>query len=503
MSSDTAAAVDDGRNMTNRLQLQAAHPLHHHENHPLAFINSLHTLHRHFMISLQDFSDPSITGILFRSTGFFHCAACSTATPGGPSFHCLACPFSLSAACAALPLITVDNHPHPLLLLNRNSDHKHLICAVCDEGISFPSFVRCVHCDAFLHLQCALPPVIKAHNHHLHQIVLSSSEIVAANNNYDNLCSVCGEERDGVSWVYCCEICPFLAHVGCVIYDHQIPSEKEAEEGSITTQLCTLALDNDEHNLDEEGSHESILKPGVTLQQILDSFSESDDAEYQTLITAMMKAAGGDSDDDDEPENGTNSEDKHLYHFWNLEKPLYDLIEKLELEDVDPFEGFDRNSPTVLVGNRYLVVEKLARTFTRVFMKHGDISERSNMGMKVKTIVWNLFCNVIDDMSRMELEKMTGEDLVSWMIGIRTIELAGFDVEFAFEGWKKIAMAFFGVRAKEVAEELVEEMEEKIKQQRLKLEKLCEEQLKLLSLREKCVMEALAMDSKFVGDGLI
>lgn len=133
-------------------------------------------------------------------------------------------------------------------------------------------------------------------------------------------------------------------------------------------------MDNDEHNLDEEGSHESILKPGVTLQQILDSFSESDDAEYQTLITAMMKAAGGDSDDDDEPENGTNSEDKHLYHFWNLEKPLYDLIEKLELEDVDPFEGFDRNSPTVLVGNRYLVVEKLARTFTKIFMKHGDIS---------------------------------------------------------------------------------------------------------------------------------
>lgn len=99
---------------------------------------------------------------------------------------------------------------------------------------------------------------------------------------------------------------------------------------------------------------------------------------------------------------------------------------------------------------------------------------------------------------------MTGEDLVSWMIGIRTIELAGFETEFAFEGWKKIAMAFFGAKAKDVAQELVDEKEEKIKEQRMKLENLCEEQEKLLSLREKCHIEALAMvDGTFVTDGFL
>ncbi|KAL0542087.1 hypothetical protein IC582_022176 [Cucumis melo] len=484
--------------MANRLQVQAAHRLHHPQNHPLAFINSLETLQRHFMISLQDFSDPSISGLLFRSTGFFHCAACFTSTPGGPSFHCLACPFSLSATCAALPLITVDNHPHPLLLLDRKSDHKHLICGVCDEGISDPSFVRCVHCDAFLHVQCCLPPLIEARNHHNHPIVLSM--VVG----YNNLCGVCGEERDGEAWFYCCNICPFLAHVGCVIYDLQNPSEKEGEEASITTQIYTLSLDNDEDNSDEEGSHENILKPGVTLQQILESFSESDDAEYQSLVAAMEKASGGGGDDDDDTENEANSEDKHSHYFSYLEKPLYDLIDKLELEDADPFQGFDRDSPTVLVDGGYLVLEKWAGVFTKVFTKYGDISESSNLGIKVRTVVWNLFCRVMEDMSRTKFENVTGEDLVSWMIGIRTIELAGFETEFAFEGWKKIAMAFFGAKAKDVAQELVDEKEEKIKEQRMKLENLCEEQEKLLSLREKCHIEALAMeDGTFVTDGFL
>lgn len=142
-----------------------------------------------------------------------------------------------------------------------------------------------------------------------------------------------------------------------------------------------MALDDehlelaDHHHQDEETSHESIITPGVTLQQILDSFSESDDAEYQSLVTAMVQDAGG--DDDNETENETNSEDKYLNHFSYLEKPLYDLLERLELGDVaaNPFEGFDRDSPTVLVGSGlYLVSEKLVEIFTKVFTKYGDIS---------------------------------------------------------------------------------------------------------------------------------
>ncbi|KAG7036143.1 hypothetical protein SDJN02_02944, partial [Cucurbita argyrosperma subsp. argyrosperma] len=504
MSSDSGetltSTVDNDRSMTNRLQIQAAHPLHHHQNHPLAFINSLDTLHRHFMISLQEFSDPSISTLLFRSTGFFHCAACSSTSTGGPSFHCLACPFSITAACAALPLVSVNHHPHPLLLLNRNSDHKHLICALCDEGISFPSFIRCVHCDAFFHVQCALPPAIKV-DHHIHSMVLSSCEAVGNNGeDDDSSCSVCGDERDELSWVYWCKICRFVAHVGCVIYDHQIPSETEPpEEASITSQFGTLAL-NDKHLEADDHHHESILKPGVTLQQILDSFSESDDVEYQSLVNAMLQDAGGDDDDDE-----TSSEDKYSNYFSYLEKPLYYLLERLELgeDGGNPFEGFDRDTPTVRAGSRYLISEKLVGTFTAVFGKHGDISEKSNMSIKVKTIVWNLFCKVMDDMSRTEFEKMTGEGLVSWLIGIRAIELAGFEVGFAFEGWKKVAMGFFGGKGKEVGEVMVAEMEEKIEEQRLKLQSLCEERDKLLSLTEQCLMEALAMEGKRVGDALI
>ena len=110
----------------------------------------------------------------------------------------------------------------------------------------------------------------------------------------------------------------------------------------------------------------------------------------------------------------------------------------------------------------------------------------------------------MDDMSRTKFENMRGDDLVSWMIGIRSIELIGFEMKFAFEGWKKIAMAFFGVKAKDIAQELVDEREERIKEQRMKLENLCEEQEKLLSLREKCSIEALAMeDVTFVTDGFL
>lgn len=98
---------------------------------------------------------------------------------------------------------------------------------------------------------------------------------------------------------------------------------------------------------------------------------------------------------------------------------------------------------------------------------------------------------------------MTGEGLVSWLIGIRAIELAGFEVGFAFEGWKKVAMGFFGGKGKEVGEGMVAEMEEKIEEQRLKLQSLCEERDKLLSLTEQCLMEALAMKGKRVGDALI
>lgn len=327
---------------------------------------------------------------------------------------------------------------------------------------------------------------------HDHSMVLCGCEEIEN----DFCCGICGEEGDGISWVYRCRICPFVAHVPCVIFDYQIPSESEAEEESITTQLRILALDNESLEV-EERSHEIILKPGITLQDILDSFSESDNDEYQNLYTAMA----AETDDDDEDE--TNSE-KYLNHFSFLEKPLYELIERLDLDEdgdsANPFIGFDRESPTDLAGGRYLISEKLMETFMKVFSKHGDISENSNLGIKVRTIVWNLFCNVLNDMSRTEFENITGELLVSWMIGVRTIQLAGFEVGFAFEGWKKIAMAFFGVQAKNnnigdhQQDQLIAEMDQKIEEQRLKLQKLCQERENFLSFREKCLMEALAME---------
>lgn len=106
-------------------------------------------------------------------------------------------------------------------------------------------------------------------------------------------------------------------------------------------------------------------------------------------------------------------------------------------------------------------------------------------------------------MSKTELKNVRGEVLVSWMIGIRTIQLCGFEVGFAWDGWKKTAMAFFGLRGKEMAHELAAETDRKIDQRRRELEKLCGEREKLLSLMEECVKEGLAMEGKIAGHGFI
>lgn len=167
----------------------------------------------------------------------------------------------------------------------------------------------------------------------------------------------------------------------------QVASETEAEE-SITSLLCSFELsDNEEQDHQNEESEEEqiggrsreinrtiIMEPGVSLQLILDSFSEAEETEYQNLVAAMATDAGGGDDDDDDE---TNSEQKYLNHYSYLEKPLYDLLEKIDLgDDPDsPFQGIEMDSPTVLVAaGRYLVSEKLAETFTKIFDKHGDVA---------------------------------------------------------------------------------------------------------------------------------
>lgn len=155
---------------------------------------------------------------LISIPGFvFQCNACFQHFHGF-AYHCRTCLATFDLACTFIKIpLQHPNHQHPLFLCPTDRsfqlDYRCHACqtwACAAEEVAF----RCVLCDYYLHLRCAMMPVIVRYRFDPHPLNLTFVEEERVDEYY---CDICEEERDPWLWFYSCGKCSFTAHSKCVL----------------------------------------------------------------------------------------------------------------------------------------------------------------------------------------------------------------------------------------------------------------------------------------------
>ncbi|XAR54854.1 hypothetical protein NMG60_11030168 [Bertholletia excelsa] len=184
-----------------------------------------------------------------------------------PTYNCSLCSFCLHYKCSKLtPLIKTSqggggerllpDHPHPLLLCNKDDEYKDFDCDYCKFRLDDLIYV-CLECKTSLHKNCARCPLIINHPLHApHRLRLSLGDGFK--------CSFCGENYSG--FYYSCEECGYTLDASCS-YLMPIRGDTGGHEGG----NLTLLQPNDTYPLLVLQKNDSIKSCGACEQLIKDA----------------------------------------------------------------------------------------------------------------------------------------------------------------------------------------------------------------------------------------
>ncbi|KAL4186346.1 hypothetical protein AMTRI_Chr09g33450 [Amborella trichopoda] len=130
------------------------------------------------------------------------------------AYRCTPCAFALHMTCAQLPQrITHPSHPpHPLSLVSAPPYGEGLFnCDGCSRPGTCFSY-HCSNCHFDLHTLCAVKPLTRGHDSHMHPLYLAFAPPPHYRGAFE--CDLCGG-LGGHHWLYRCDGCGFDVHLGC------------------------------------------------------------------------------------------------------------------------------------------------------------------------------------------------------------------------------------------------------------------------------------------------
>ncbi|XP_042032881.1 uncharacterized protein LOC121779605 [Salvia splendens] len=121
-------------------------------------------------------------------------------------------PLMMDLSCMAAPSIIKHNShsQHLLFRTGRHSRASSISC--CSRGSTILDVYRCITCDFYIHIRCALLPK-RVHFHIFDQHPL---HLITTGTTDHDICEVCEEGIECKYWFYRCAKCDYSFHINCI-----------------------------------------------------------------------------------------------------------------------------------------------------------------------------------------------------------------------------------------------------------------------------------------------
>lgn len=447
----------------------------------------------------------------------FTCATCLKSSSGF-TYDCNICSqsFSLHINCKNLePTIKYGDRGHYLHFLD--NIHQKVSCRTCHGDISPCSskemevetenergLFRCVKHNYNLHLLCGpLPCLIKSDNHK-HVLQLEDNFFEDDSGKY--YCDACEKERDPGKCVYKCsqEKCPYVAHFECMKPEVIRLLKGEQKQVKLRTLGTTeMALKNEE----PDGVPETRELGPWILEDLLDAFVADKQTKLEGTFQILKKEMTGTGhasvwerpEGSDSIANVSPYSQQTFTQFMDWREPGK---ENLEFSTI-----FFENEELVKV-ERYTVIRSLAPILEQLLEKHRDISAESELNLESKSLIFNLLCGAIRSMSTTQVNELSETLLHDWWNQVMMAKHAGFEIQFALDHLHEIVQAYFALRAEEIQNHRLKELEDQIGGCQISLKEVTHisrqyKESVEASLRQELLSKVKALEGKTVGSGLL
>ena len=242
---------------------------------------------------------------------------------------------------------------------------------------------------------------------------------------------------------------------------------------------------------------EEQLELDLNLYGILKSLSEDEKNELGTVLEAIERERDTAKEIlSCEPDEVVLFSDKAYKQFIEFlddhdrEIPIDQIHQGSFLDLIEWFSSkLDRKEEAVNV-NGYTSTQKLAPILKHLLSKHGDISDKSLLSPRVKGFIFHMLCEYIYNMKNIKVVEITHDLLLNWGTILKTLQRAGFRIQFAVDHFKRISCAHFGLYVSDQVDNALNEIDRDIS----KLSK----DIEALKVKHKCIISAQSTKSTFI-----
>ncbi|XAR72763.1 hypothetical protein NMG60_11019513 [Bertholletia excelsa] len=189
-----------------------------------------------------------------------------------------------------------------------------------------------------------------------------------------------------------------------------------------------------------------------------------------------------------------------------FEAKVQSFLTKLTRDEVS-FEDHDFSAPTedvVKTTGGFHLPRALAVILDKVVAKHSNFLAGVKQN-KFSNQALSTFCAAVWCMTRVKLEDVSEELLLKWRDAFADAECFSFDLQFAKDALKRIALAYFGLSARVEGVLEVEEIDARLSALRADIEALEKKRASLLNsefsgIRGECVSVAASLEGQYVGN---
>ncbi|KAF2315057.1 hypothetical protein GH714_038046 [Hevea brasiliensis] len=380
------------------------------------------------------------------------------------AFCCKKCSFIVDVECASLkPTVKYQGHNHLLTVVE--NIHGELQCDACYSSCRGSSAFRCMECNFDLHLICGPLPCTIKHKCHVDPLTLKDFYVEDEDEDDEFYCDACEERRDPRLCVYyCAQGCPMVCDVKCVI--SEVVASLRGERGDVelrtvgrhmTSKVFSKDLEVKEMERNETEKVALAEKVKVipkSLDDIVDSLDTTEQIELNDIATAIQNRGKASLECKDQ---GT---------FPYSEEAFTQFMDRLDsaiLNDDIPDFVSEHDEEFVTVGD-YFVSRTLVPTFQNLFDKYGDVSAKSTLSPKLKSIIFCFLCSVIHRMRTTKVVDITEGILQEWWACLKFVQLAGFRIQFIIDHLKRVIRAHFVLQARKYTDHTSVEKNQEIEQ---------------------------------------
>jgi hypothetical protein len=244
---------------------------------------------------------------------------------------------------------------------------------------------------------------------------------------------------------------------------------------------------------------EEQLELDLNLYGILKSLSEDEKNELGSVLEAIERERDTAKEilscDPDEVVLFSDKAYKQFIQFLDdhdTEIPIDQIHDQGRFLDlIERFSsklGPKEEEPVKVSG--YTATQKLASILKHLLSKHGDISDKSSLSPRVKGFLFHMLCEYIYNMKNIKVVEITHDLLINWWTILKTLQRAGFRIQFAIDHFKRISCAHFGLYVSDQVDNALKEIDRDIS----KLSK----DIEALKVKHKCIISAQSTKSTFI-----